>query len=293
MAVLLISGLAACGGSSDKNNTTASRAEVSDINGLFAALETPGVDTIALKPGVYNISEWIENGFEEFGAKYGSDDLFPMHGLSYSKPLSEHVYQVFDEIFLYRVSNMTITSADPQDPAKLVIENVSDVVLNMYQCTNVTISGLVIGHAADPGACSGDVVYIGGSDYIYLTDCELYGCGAHALSAEDSQVFMDSCDIHNCTYGCAMIFDSVVDISGTAFHDCFGGIMFKLFGESQTFFSDCSFARLDGTLLALWYESDFEYQDSYARFTDCDFDEAAMQSLSEDILNYPERITVE
>ena len=168
---------------------------------------------------------------------------------------------------------LTIASADPKDPALIVCEPRYANVLAFFNCRNLTLRDLVMGHTPEPGFCTGAVLQLTSCGASLIEGCELYGCGTYGVTAENSwELRIDRSEIRDCTFGCLEYrYVSDAFVTDTKFHDCEGYIMFCLPG-SIVEFSGCDFRDL---------KDDFLYLDdaSWAAFEDCTFDRAAHEAL--------------
>jgi len=168
--------------------------------------------------------------------------------------------------------NLTIRSADPDDPAEIVcLPRYADVLCFQY-CYGLTLENLIMGHTEEPGSCSGAVVNLVNSYDSTLSGCRLYGCGTYGVTANSSSALtLKDCQIYDCTYGCMDLQFTDVTATGTRFYDCDGYTMFSLY-YSDAVFNSCDFRNLVGNMLYLG-----EY--STAVFNSCELDDAAKASV--------------
>ncbi|MCR4597644.1 MAG: right-handed parallel beta-helix repeat-containing protein [Acetatifactor sp.] len=226
---------------------------------------------IYLEPGTYNLTKWLrdENGFSKM-PKY----LYEDEGGTNSEGL---LYTGWDEdnweVMAYHLRNVVLNSADPENPARIVCECPGSRVLAFEDCDFIDINNVVFGHEIEPGVCSGDVLAFRLGNYVTLTGCDLYGCGAHAIELwECSDVTLDSCVIHDCTYGCMVMYDNgYTYVKNTRFENCKEYTMFTLTSGS-VYFDGCSFRNLQGDMF-------YVGEDAYVTFSDCQFDKNALESL--------------
>lgn len=218
-------------------------------------MEAMGDDVvIVLQPGTYNVTEWLLE----------TEDVKEWH--EGEKEAGVYTIGNPDEpgLLIGGFDNLTIVSADRENPAEIVSTPRQESVLYFMDCENIILNGLVMGHTPEKGSCDGDVVMVADSEHILLSDCELYGCGAYALgtySCED--VTMLDCDVHDCTYGCvsASVTERLRFIR-TDFHDCGQYTMFKLNGTPAAFI-DCKLRNLQGTF------TDTELPMTYIEIENC------------------------
>ncbi len=143
------------------------------------------------------------------------------------------------------VSNLSLVGeGGPGDAAEIVIAPAYGWVLSFEACTDILISGLVIGHTK-PGYCLGGVLSFARCDDVEVRDCELYGSGTYGLGLERCSRFSirDSV-VRDCTYGLATVdrcedlyFESTV-FSGTGEFE-----LIDLRASEHILFRDCEFSR--------------------------------------------------
>ncbi|MCR4656615.1 MAG: right-handed parallel beta-helix repeat-containing protein, partial [Lachnospiraceae bacterium] len=192
--------------------------------------------TIVLKPGTYNITEYIES-LESYGRWEDEGEDFP----------GVYVNEVFDglELIINGYYNISIVSEDKDDPAEIVIEPRYADVLSFKECYNILIDSVSLGHTPEQGSCAGDVLNLEYCDNVVISDSELYGCGTYAFNiSHSSDISALNCDIHDCTYGCAEV-SSANDLVFTRcdFHDCKEYSMFELYNGTMDFIG-CDFRNL-------------------------------------------------
>ncbi len=244
------------------------------------ALMTSLVDntTVYLMPGTYNITEWLD-----------SQKKLPSWNEDKIESLSEGIYkeEVFDgdQAVLFDIDGLTITSMDKNNPAEIVIEPRYANVFAFRDCDDLVIDSVVLGHTPDEGSCTGNVIDLNFCYHVNIRGCELYGCGAYALTMDSCyNVNVEDCDIHDCTYGCADIYyTDLLTFSRCDFHNCREFTMFSFNDCTEINFVGCSFKKLDGDLFSAGSSDVFIMM--------CDFDRAARRSLEENE-EYGENITV-
>ena len=126
-------------------------------------------------------------------------------------------------------------------------------VLNFYNCKNISIENLTIGHTEE-GYCEGGVIYCEDSEAIGIKNCDLYGCGTYGLETHNTHgVVMEKTIIRDCSYGIMELHSSQY----CSFLDC--DFMrcreFSLVtidgGCHNTRFVNCRFAQNNGPLFDL------------------------------------------
>lgn len=232
---------------------------------------------IKLAPGEYNITEYISSNSSEFPhGEYGE----PLDGVA--------VYDEFDglQLSISSFHDLTIESEDINNPASIVCEPRYARVLEFYNCVNISLNNLIMGHTPDEAYCTGSVVLFDDCGNISIIGCDLYGCGTYGFEVYRSPYILvkDSC-IHDCSYGCAIVnTGSYAKIMNTEFRDCREFSMFEAIGESNIAFIDCTFSNLDGNMLSL-------SEDSYTNFDNCTFGPKELESIKMNPL-YGENIFV-
>lgn len=141
---------------------------VSNVQELANAIQN---DTrIILKGGTYNLSE------------LSTDDSAPTLELS-------------------GYSNLSL-EAEGTQKVEIVTEDPYEPVISLSYMDNIRLEGLTLGHAVEPGYCSGSVIYCSDVNYVSIVGCYLYGCGTYGVEASNTNhLFVDNTDIYECTYG--------------------------------------------------------------------------------------------
>ena len=268
------SGFGAGGGFDIDDYDTEDVIVVSNVEELMEAIDD--YRTVILKPGTYNITEflndydleeWDWEEYEEIQEDEEAEELD--YGLYFEK--------VFDGegLVINNVDGLTLISADPKKPAEIVCEPRYAEVLNCVDCDNLTIEHVILGHTDGEGSCTGDVIALHDCWNTQIVGSELYGCGAYAFELDDCySIDVKDCYIHDCTYGIATI-DETYDVSfnHTRFEDCKEFTMFEV-SDSGVVFLGCNFKNLDGALISA-------DNDSTVKFAACTFDKDAKASLDE------------
>ena len=108
--------------------------------------------------------------------------------------------KVFDgsELVVSNLSNITIVG----DNSTLLVRPRYANVINFYNCSNIKLLGLTLGHTPQKGSCSGSVLHFENCNNIQLDSLELFGCGTYGIVLENCQnVRVNGCKIYECTYG--------------------------------------------------------------------------------------------
>lgn len=76
----------------------------------------------------------------------------------------------------------------------------SDTILYAYNCNNLLLYGLVMGHKLEPeGGCSAGVLYLSDSTGMRVIGCDLYGCGLVGLTVLDAEVGLEYTTVRDCS----------------------------------------------------------------------------------------------
>lgn len=117
---------------------------------------------------------------------------------------------VFDgrQLTIHDVENLEIRPANART-AHVFVSPRYAFPLDFFQCQNIRISGLSMGHHPETGSCVGGVFRAKEVRGLSVTHCDLYGCGTEGFQLRDChQVIIDSCVVRDCTdalsslYGC-------------------------------------------------------------------------------------------
>lgn len=74
--------------------------------------------------------------------------------------------------------------------------------VDFFQCRNIGMSRLRLGHQPERGRCAGGVLRGRNVSKLMATDCVLYGCGTQGFELYDcEQVIIDRCTVEECTSG--------------------------------------------------------------------------------------------
>ncbi len=158
---------------------------VSTVDELLAAI-APG-NEVHLEPGVYDLDQASDYGQERLGGYYTWEEVHDGYAL------------VIDG-----VSGLIITCEGDDDTAEIrTLPRYADV-LAFYDCEDIALSDLVIGHTEGAGLCKGSVVsFTSGSD-MDIARCGLYGCGTIGLKVSNSwAVTVENSDIYECSQSAA------------------------------------------------------------------------------------------
>lgn len=153
----------------------------------------------------------------------------------YGKTDGDYYYwaEAYDgpELYIAEVSNLTIRGAG-EDHTVNVISSVPRYsnVLNFFNCANIMVKGLTVGHTEEPGYCLGGVLFFMNSQDILVENCGLFGCGTLGVKAESSKnIQIINNDIYDCSVGGVELTNcDDVNVDGNTFRDL-GGEIFRVY----------------------------------------------------------------
>ena len=154
----------------------------------------------------------------------------------YGKTDGDYYYwaEAYDgpELYIAEVSNLTIRGAG-EDHTVNVISSVPRYsnVLNFFNCANIMVKGLTVGHTEEPGYCLGGVLFFMNIQDILVEDCGLFGCGTLGVKAESSKnIQIINNDIYDCSVGGVELTNcDDVNVDGNTFREL-GGPNFRVYG---------------------------------------------------------------
>ncbi len=116
-------------------------------------------------------------------------------------------------LYLHSLSNITLKGTGT---ARLLSGSSTDTVIDIKDCTNITLSGLIMGHEIlSTDYCSAGVIDISNSS-VSIVDCDIFGCGYVGIVAfSGSSISVENSVIRDCS-------DSIMSISNSnsTFNDC-------------------------------------------------------------------------
>lgn len=111
--------------------------------------------------------------------------------------LNESVYDG-RQLTILNLDNVTIHG---DGDCHIVVDPAYAYVLNFINCKNIKLENLIMGHTVE-GFCTGGVVGMGLCKDMVIDGCELYGCGAYGLIADNTHgITMRNSIIRDCSYG--------------------------------------------------------------------------------------------
>ncbi len=157
--------------------------------------------SITMKAGEYNLSE-VRGGTMNRNV-YAEVD-------KHSKDLNIVNVQIRE------VSNLRILAEEGAE-VEICINDPYSPVLELYDCSKVTLKGLRCGHHVEPGYCSGSVLSASQCYDMTVSDCRLYGSGTYGIETDGgSEIKLSNTEIYDCTYGIG----SFMNTSNIRFTDC-------------------------------------------------------------------------
>ncbi len=201
---------------------------------LFEAIG-PGA-TIFLKPGLYDLSEWMEGVWEQEGENWNR-----RHAFVRIQPCYDGLEVVISGVDGLNLIGMGADRAEIQ----FVAEPRYADVLAFESCRSLALSGMTLGHT-DTGECSGDVLYFDSCEAVTLTNLDLYGCGVFGISCFNlSDLSMRGCTVRSCSAGPVEIYNGTGEFrfEDCCFLDSEGG--FTFYSCPMPSFLRCVFDRLE------------------------------------------------
>lgn len=145
----------------------------------------------------------------------------------------------FNAFIFKNVVNMTI-----EGNAKILIDNINADVLRFEKCGQITLSGLTIGHTTSykQYQCEGAVTKFATCDSITLNNCNLFGCGAFGVYADNTtNLNITNSKIYDCTYtGIWLTGKSSAAVNKTDFFDSVHTSGFLRIDNSNITCTDCN-----------------------------------------------------
>ncbi len=143
---------------------------------------------LVLEPGVYNLTNWASKKTQPIRQSQKLQCAFwDTNG---------------GQLSIGGVHNLQIRARDAGLPTQIVVEPTHANVLRFENCQGIKLQGLILGHANEPGSCTGNVLSFYHCQDIVLNNLNIYGCGAYGVETENVQdLSATGCWIHDCTYG--------------------------------------------------------------------------------------------
>ena len=214
--------------------------EVSSTQEFLLALGSNRI--IVLKPGKYNLTE-----FDPHWDVNLSESKKTINRELAAKGISWEVATDGGQLMLMNIENLTIIgkeSPESSNFASVIVDPRYAFVLSFYNCSNVNIENLYLGHS-EGGFCAGGVLNFNDCRNIKLNDVKMFGCGTEGLNLNlvAGMVVTDSA-IFNCTQN-IMTIEKSTDISfiNCDFYENKGGV--GIHDSISVTFSACEFNNND------------------------------------------------
>lgn len=222
--------------------------DVKPVELVFAGTETVHVSTAdefinAIASNTYIVIDVPKIDLTE-AKNYGKDAAEEYYYTDFSNGpcVWETVYDGY-QLAIGGVSNLHISGGE------IVTRPGYANVLSFWNCTDISLDNVTLGHDREPGSCCGGVVYLKSCSSVVLESCDLYGCGVTGVQTYDTyNLNVQNTRIHDCSYSAAEIDDSgTVNFIGCTIENC---------PEPGIILYNCEGFTWDGKVM-----------DSYAAFT--------------------------
>lgn len=211
---------------------------------------------------------------------YDLSNLSPINN-EYVEKQQDYFDEFLDSYIIKNVTNMTI-----EGNAEITINDKMADVLKFENCEKITLSGLTIGHSSsyDEYQCEGAVIRFESCDTININECNLYGCGAFGIYADDVQnLNVSGGKIYDCTYtGIWLTNYSDAIVKNTEFCDSVLASGFLRIDDSTIHCIDCNIHDIE---CMAWVEGFIETLDSVdspsaIAFTNCNFSDNKFNKIA-------------
>lgn len=158
---------------------------VSTVDEFLAAI-APNTE-IVLAPGEYNLMS--SKAFGRIGGEW------------------YHWESVFDgsELIITDVTGLTIRGEE-NGAVMICTEPRYANVMSFQNVSDLTISGLTLGHTKEKGSCSGGVLNLQNCERVEIDNTKLYGCGTLGVECYSCKdVHVDCSDVYECSEGCVVV----------------------------------------------------------------------------------------
>ncbi len=210
---------------------------VDNVADLIEAI-APGAK-IVLKPGTYNISDYI-------GQICSKDPEVWNRNHRYVE-----IREVYDgaELVIKDVEGLDLRGeSDDRADTEVITDPRYAAVMRFEFCDELLLSGFTMGHTMT-GMCVGNVVDLISCDSVIVDNMDLYGCGVTGLNLEYCSTFLRCSDttIRDCSWGPLNDYNSRGEWK---FYDCVfsGSDGGGYFPESKTldiYFENCTFGDME------------------------------------------------
>lgn len=191
---------------------------------------------------------------------------------------NEHVVKQlnWDDTYLNAYIIKNVVNMTIEGSAEIVIDDIYADVLSFEKCGGITLSGLTIGHTTsyEEYQCEGAVTDFDTCDGIYLNNCNLYGCGAFGVYADNTtNLNITNSKIYDCTYTGIWLTDNCsATVNKTDFFDSVHASGFLRIDSSTIACTDCNVYNIVCNDSGMFIDTfDFGEEPSNISFTNCSF----------------------
>lgn len=200
--------------------------------------------TIYIAPGYYNLSEYIENVWQQEGVDWNDK-----HPYAQLRDCFDGVELVIRNANGLALIGQGATNMDTQ----IVVEPRYATVFNIEDCTGIALANMSMGHT-EYGDCTGNVLNIKDSYGIRLENMDIFGCGYIGIdvTGDTTGLYVYNSVIRDCSLAPIGI---VAEYGQFVFVDCvlkdsfFGGY-FENNGMAELAFYRCTFGQEESNT---WY----------------------------------------
>ena len=200
---------------------------VSSVSGLLGAINSN--TTIILQPGTYRLDirqdannnarlKWIDN----------YDGYYPS---------------------VRSVSNLTIRGSG-DGLTEILIDPMYGWVLEFFNCSNVELINLTLGHT-EQGYCSGGVLNFIECTDVKISGCDMFGSGTIGIAADTTvNMNIENSIIRECTYGLLEFSKSeYISFTNTIFKDTGDYSLISFWDSYHIGFRNCEFRNNEGSTM--------------------------------------------
>ena len=126
-------------------------------------------------------------------------------------------YEVPKPVDIDSLTNVTI---EGNNQAEIVLDVGFEAVIRVMNSSNITLSGLILGHDVPEYGCEGDgyVISTSNSSDITIVNCDLYGCGVSGINSwSDKNITVNGSVIRDCMVNAASFYSLQGPVT---FNDC-------------------------------------------------------------------------
>jgi len=161
------------GGNLSLGDTQPAETEVT-VSSIEELVEAIAPNTkIILEPGSYILSEYLDEVWEVQGEMWNVNHEYVQ------------IRECYDglELLIQNVAYLSISGGTGEfNDTQIVTEPRYATVLNFYQCSEVEMKSITIGHT-DYSSCEGNVLDFYGCNDVRLDNMDIFGCGLYGIGA--------------------------------------------------------------------------------------------------------------